>query len=95
LTTSWRLRKITTLISLCPPGEKVGVRGNRRTSQGYSSGHRIKEEEMAVFVAGIFLGGVIGMIFLSMCVIAKSSDRNHGKMFTVERRGDPVMKRPE
>jgi len=50
---------------------------------------------MAVFVAGIFLGGVIGMIFLSMCVIAKSSDRNHGKMFTVERRGDPVMKRPE
>ncbi len=47
---------------------------------------------MVIFFTGVFLGGVIGMIFLSLCMIAKSSDRIQGKMLYVERRGELVMK---
>jgi hypothetical protein len=50
----------------------------------------MKGEGMIVFITGIFLGGVIGTILLSMCMIAKSSDRSHGKTSSGEHRGNLV-----
>jgi hypothetical protein len=49
---------------------------------------------MIAFFAGLFLGGIIGMIFLSLCMIAKSSERLHGRIVPVQDRGNPVAKRP-
>jgi hypothetical protein len=49
---------------------------------------------MIVFFTGLFLGGIIGMIFLSLCMIAKSSERLYGRIVSVQDRGNPVVKRP-